>query len=157
MPQIKTTGCHGFCSRGPLVIIQPQGIFYQKVAPKDCQELVETTLLKNESVERLLYEDPATGEKIVHHGDIPFYKYQQRVVMHNIGMIDPSDIMDTLAVGGYSALAKALKEMTPKAVVSAVSKSGLRGRGGAGFPTGRKWQTAINAVKKKGRASLCGC
>ena len=150
VPQIKTTGCHGFCSRGPLVIIQPQGIFYQKVAPKDCQEIVETTLLKNESVERLLYEDPATGEKIVHHGDIPFYKYQQRVVMHNIGMIDPTDIMDTLAVGGYSALAKALKEMTPKAVVSAVSKSGLRGRGGAGFPTGRKWQTAINAVKKKG-------
>jgi NADH-quinone oxidoreductase subunit F len=150
VPQIKTTGCHGFCSRGPLVIIKPEEIFYQKVTPEDCMEIVEATLVEGKPVERLLYDDPASGDKIVHHHDIPFYKHQQRVVMRNIGQIDPADIQDTIASGGYQALAKALTKMTPEEVVSAVESSGLRGRGGAGFPTGRKWRTAILAKERNG-------
>ncbi|MFH1490435.1 MAG: NADH-quinone oxidoreductase subunit NuoF [Pseudomonadota bacterium] len=150
VPDIKRTGCHGFCSRGPLVIIQPEGIFYQMVKPEDCTEIVEKTLVEGRQVERLLYKEPETGDQIVHHKDIPFYKYQQRVVMRHIGKIDPMDILDTISAGGYRALAKALGSMTPEDVVSAVEASGLRGRGGAGFPTGRKWRTAIQFRKKRG-------
>jgi NADH-quinone oxidoreductase subunit F len=150
IPDIKTTGCHGFCSRGPLVILQPSGIFYQRVQPGDCKEIVQTTLIENKPVERLLYKDPKTDEPIIHHEDIPFYKNQLRVVMHNIGKIDPTDIRDTIMAGGYEALAKALYQMKPREVVEWVLKSGLRGRGGAGFPTGQKWLSAIQAVERKG-------
>ena len=107
LPEIKATGCHGFCSRGPLVIFHPAGLFYQKVKPEDVEEIVQTTLVEGKPVERLLYTDPKTGEHIVHDHDIPFYKNQQRVVLHNIGKIDPADILDTIAVGGYQSLAKA--------------------------------------------------
>ncbi len=151
VPGIKTTGCHGFCSRGPLVIIRPQGIFYQRVQPKDVQEIVSRTLVAGAAVERLLYQDPSTSEVILNERDIPFYKLQQRVVLHNIGKIDPTDITDTIAAGGYQALAKALAALTPEQVVEQIEKSGLRGRGGAGFPTGRKWRSALSAIKKKGR------
>ncbi|MFH1139236.1 MAG: NADH-ubiquinone oxidoreductase-F iron-sulfur binding region domain-containing protein [Pseudomonadota bacterium] len=151
IPEIKTTGCHGFCSRGPLVIIQPHGIFYQRVQPGDAAEIVAKTLVEGQPVERLLYHDERSGQAIVHDHEIPFYKYQQRIVMRHIGKIDPTNIHDTILAGGYTALAKALTAMTPEQVVSEVEKSGLRGRGGAGFPTGRKWRTAINAVKKRGR------
>ncbi|RJQ68391.1 MAG: hypothetical protein C4519_23235 [Desulfobacteraceae bacterium] len=150
-PGIKTTGCHGFCSRGPLVIVRPQGLFYQRVQPKDAQEIVERTLVEGNPVERLLYKDPRSNENIYKENDIPFYKLQQRVVLHNIGKIDPTDITDTIAAGGYQALAKALSTMTPEQVVEQVERSGLRGRGGAGFPTGRKWRSALSAIKKKGR------
>lgn len=150
MPGIKSTGCQGFCSRGPLVLIKPQGLFYQRVTPKDAEEIIQKTLLKNEPVQRLLYKDPSTGETIEKEKDIPFYNRQERIVLHNIGKIDPTDIHDTIAAGGYQALAKALTTMTPEQVVQAVEKSGLRGRGGAGFPTGRKWRGALKAVKKKG-------
>lgn len=150
IPGIKTTGCHGFCSRGPLVILQPSGIFYQRVQPADCEEIVKTSLVEGKAVERLLYEDSRTGEHIAHHEDIPFYKYQQRIVMRHIGKIDPTDIRDTIMAGGYQALAKALYEMKPGEVVETVTAAGLRGRGGAGFPTGRKWMSAISAVEKKG-------
>jgi NADH-quinone oxidoreductase subunit F len=149
-PEIKRTGCHGFCSRGPLVIMQPEGIFYQHVTPEDCAEIVESTLVEGKPVERLLYDDPRTGERISHHQEIPFYKNQQRVVMHNIGHIDPTDIRDTILAGGYQALAKVLSSMTPEKVVSAIEASGLKGRGGAGFPTGMKWRTAMAAGQKKG-------
>jgi NADP-reducing hydrogenase subunit HndC len=151
MPGIKTTGCHGFCSRGPLVIIRPQGLFYQRVQPRDVKEIVERTLVAGEPVERLLYKDPATDDLIFLESEIPFYKLQHRVVLHNIGKIDPTDITDTIAVGGYQALAKALTTMTPEQVVEQIEQSGLRGRGGAGFPTGRKWRSALSAIKKKGR------
>ena len=151
VPGIKTTGCHGFCSRGPLVIIRPQGIFYQRVQPKDVQEIVSRTLVEGAAVERLLYKDPSTREVILNERDIPFYKLQQRVVLHNIGKIDPTDITDTIAAGGYQALAKAFTTLTPEQVVEQIEKSGLRGRGGAGFPTGRKWRSALAAIKKKGR------
>ena len=101
IPGIKTTGCQGFCSRGPLVSIKPQGLFYQHVKPNDAEEIIQKTLIEGEAVERLLYTDPKTGDRIQHARDIPFYKLQQRVVLHNIGKIDPTDIMDTIAAGGY--------------------------------------------------------
>ncbi len=151
VPGIKTTGCHGFCSRGPLVIIRPKGLFYQRVSPKDVEEIVKRTLVEGQAVERLLYKDPKTDDLIFTEDQIPFYKLQQRVVLHNIGKIDPTDISDTIAAGGYQALAKALSTMRPEQVVKEIEKSGLRGRGGAGFPTGKKWRSALNAIKKKGR------
>ncbi len=150
VPEIKPTGCHGFCSRGPLVIMQPSGIFYQHVTPDDCAEIIESTLLEGKPVERLLYKDPNTGESIEHHGEIPFYKHQQRLVMRHIGRIDPTDIFDTIAAGGYRALTRAIGSMTPEDVVSAIEKSNLRGRGGAGFPTGFKWRAAMEAKERKG-------
>jgi len=150
MPGIKKTGCQGFCSRGPLVLIKPRGLFYQHVKPEDVEEIVQKTILGNEPVERLLYKDPKTGETIETEEEIPFYNLQKRVVLHNIGKIDPTDICDTIAMGGYQALAKAISTMTPEQVVAEIEKSGLRGRGGAGFPTGRKWRGALQAVKKKG-------
>jgi NADH:ubiquinone oxidoreductase subunit F (NADH-binding)/(2Fe-2S) ferredoxin/NAD-dependent dihydropyrimidine dehydrogenase PreA subunit len=150
IPHIKKTGCHGFCSRGPLVILEPSGIFYQRVQPADCEEIVKTSLMEGRPVDRLLYQDPKTDALIAHHEEIPFYKHQLRIVMRNIGKIDPTDIRDTIVAGGYEALAKAFHTMSPKEVVDAVERSGLRGRGGAGFPTGRKWQTAIRAKEKRG-------
>ena len=150
-PLIKTTGCRGFCSRGPLVVIQPEGLFYQKVKPADAEEIVQTTIKEKKVVERLLYQDPKTGEPIAHEDDIPFYSLQQRLVLGRIGSVDPTDINDTIAAGGYQALAKALTSMTPEQVVAEVAASGIRGRGGAGFPTGRKWQSALAAIAKKGR------
>jgi len=151
MPGIKTTGCQGFCSRGPLVLIRPRGLFYQQVKPQDAQEIVERTVMAGEPIERLLYKLPETGEPVFTEQEIPFYNLQQRVVLHNIGKIDPTDIVDTIAAGGYQALTRALTTMTPEQVVAVVEKSRLRGRGGAGFPTGRKWRSALNAVAKKGR------
>ncbi len=151
IPGIKTTGCQGFCSRGPLVLIRPQGIFYQRVKPKDINEIIQKTIIEGKPVKRLLYKDPQSGERILKEKDIPFYKLQERIVLHNIGNIDPSDITDTIAAGGYQALAKALSTMTPEQVVAEIENSGLRGRGGAGFPTGRKWRSALKAIEKKGR------
>ncbi|HMK65393.1 MAG TPA: NAD(P)H-dependent oxidoreductase subunit E, partial [Thermodesulfobacteriota bacterium] len=150
MPGIKTTGCHGFCSRGPLVIVKPFGLFYQRVKPGDVEEIVNTTLLKGDPVEKLLYKDPISNESIPLEKEIPFYKHQERVVLRNIGKVDPTDIRDTIAAGGYLALAKALTTMTREEVVAAIESSGLRGRGGAGFPTGRKWRSAVTAQKKRG-------
>jgi NADP-reducing hydrogenase subunit HndC len=148
IPDIKITGCHGFCSRGPLVIFQPAGLFYQLVKPTDAEEIVKTTLMEGNPVDRLLYVEPRTGEHIVHDHEIPFYKHQQRIVLKNIGKIDPTDIRDTVAAGGYEALAKALTTMSPDEVIDAVENSGLRGRGGGGFPAGRKWRIAAENLRK---------
>ncbi|MFZ5585663.1 MAG: NADH-ubiquinone oxidoreductase-F iron-sulfur binding region domain-containing protein [Thermodesulfobacteriota bacterium] len=149
-PGIKVTGCHGFCSRGPLVVVRPAGLFYQRVKPEDAEDVLQSVLEGGQPVERLLYKSPQTGEAIALEKDIPFYAHQQRVVLRNIGKIDPTDLGDTIAAGGYLALAKALFSMTPEQVVAEVERSGLRGRGGAGFPTGRKWKSALAAIKKKG-------
>ncbi|UCG34423.1 MAG: 4Fe-4S binding protein [Phycisphaerales bacterium] len=141
----KTTGCHGFCEKGPLVIIQPQGIFYKGVKAKDVKEIVDQTLLKGQVIQRLLYRDPNTKQRVEQYAEIPFYSKQHRIALRNIGKIDPKCIDDCLAVGGYTGLAKALTEMKPTEVIDAVTESGLRGRGGGGFPTGRKWKTCREA------------
>jgi NADH-quinone oxidoreductase subunit F len=137
---LRVTGCHGFCEHGPLVVIFPRKIFYQRVAPGDVPEIVEKTLLKGEIVERLLYVDPNTNERVLTEDEVPFYKKQQRILLANNGRIDPTNIEDYLAVGGYEALKKVLSGMTPEDIIEIIKKAGLRGRGGAGFPTGRKWE-----------------
>ncbi len=141
---LKMTGCHGFCERGPLVTILPQEIFYQRVAEKDVEEIITETLRNGKTVERLLYEDPQTGEKIPHHDEIPFYKHQVRIALRNNGRIDPADIREYIGQGGYLGLGKALT-MTPEEIITTVEKSGLRGRGGGGFPAGRKWKSCREA------------
>ncbi len=143
---LKTTGCHGFCENGPLVVIQPKGIFYKGVKPKDVKDIVDKTLINGEVIERLLYRDANTKERVEQYTAIPFYARQLRIALRNIGKIDPGNIDDYIAADGYAGLAKALTEMTPEEVIEAVTKSGLRGRGGGGFPTGRKWKTCRNAA-----------
>ncbi len=151
MPGVKTTGCQGLCSKGPLVQIRPQGYFYERVQPKDALEIVEKSVMAGEPVERLMHKDPETGKPLYTEEEIPFYSLQERLVLRRIGKIDPTDISDAIAEGAYAGLAKALHSMTPEEVVREVEKSGLRGRGGAGFPTGRKWRSALSAIEKKGR------
>jgi NADH-quinone oxidoreductase subunit F len=142
---IKKTGCHGFCQIGSVMVIEPENILYQKVKPKDVPEIVSETILKGAIVDRLLYKDPKSGEQIVKEADIPFYQHQRKVVSHNTGKIDPQEIEDYIAVGGYGAMSKALSTMKPTEVIEVVEHSGLRGRGGGGFPAGRKWRSCRNA------------
>ena len=143
--EIKTTGCHGFCERGPLVVIQPEGIFYQKVTPKHAHMIVEQTIKGGQLVKQLLYKDPMTGEVITHEKDIPFYKKQKRLIFGKNGFMDPTSINDYILLGGYQAMAKALTKMQPQAIVDEVLKADLRGRGGGGFPAGKKWKSCRNA------------
>ncbi len=143
--EIKETGCLGFCEQGPRVTIYPEEICYFKVKPEDAPEIVSKSILEKKVVERLLYKDPATGKGVQKLEDIAFYKYQRRLLLENNAKIDPKNIEDYIALGGYSALAKVLFEMTPEQVVEEVKKSKLRGRGGGGFPTGLKWETTRNA------------
>jgi len=141
----RRTGCHGFCEKGPIIVIHPEKICYLQIEPKDVPEIVSQTIKEKKVVERLLYTDPATNEKIVHESEIPFYRNQERVVFGSNGEIDPANIEDYLALGGYSGLAKAVSQMTPEQVLEEVKKSNLRGRGGGGFPAGRKWEECRNA------------
>jgi len=141
----KGTGCPGFCERGPIVVVYPEEICYLQVKAEDVPEIVSQTLKGKKVVERLVYVDPATGEKATKESDIPFYKNQIRSIIGENIKIDPKNIEDYLAVGGYSALAKALSGMTPEQVVEEVKTSKIRGRGGAGFPTGMKWEFARKA------------
>ncbi len=143
--EAKATGCHGFCEQGPVVVIFPQEICYVKVKLEDVPEIVSATLVQGRVINRLLYEDPVTGEKITKDPNIPFYKNQTRIVFGNNRHINPSEINDYMALSGYSALSKALLQMTPDQVLEEVKKSNLRGRGGGGFPTGIKWETTKNA------------
>lgn len=146
---IVETGCHGFCEHGPLVIIYPEGTFYCRVKPEDVEEIVESHLFKGRIVERLLYHEPLTHEQIPSYSEINFYKKQKRLVLEHCGAINPEQIEEYIAVGGYEALAKAITTMTTQEVIDEVKKSGLRGRGGGGFPTGMKWQFAANSVNDK--------
>jgi NADH-quinone oxidoreductase subunit F len=139
---VMQTGCHGFCERGPVVVIRPEEVFYQQVSVSDIPEIVSETLKHGRVIERLLYADPATGKVVTYDHDVPFYKGQQRLVFSDNGRIDPTEIKDYIAFDGYSALGKALTSMTPDDVIDEVEKAGLRGRGGAGFLTGRKWRLA---------------
>jgi len=141
----RQTGCHGFCERGPVIVIQPKEIFYQMVKPRDVPEIVSKTLQKGEIVDRLLYIDPETGQKILSEPEVPFYQKQRRRILGDNGRIDPTDILDYIAGGGYQALAKAITTMSCEEVIDAVEKSGLRGLGGGGFPTGRKWRLCRRA------------
>lgn len=142
---VRATGCHGFCERGPLVVIRPESIFYQRVSVEDVLEIISETVLKGNIIDRLLYTDPNTGKKIIYEHEVPFYKKQKRLVFGNNGYIDPAIIDDYLAVGGYAALSKVLFRMSPEEVIGEVKKSGLRGRGGGGFPTGIKWEACRRA------------
>jgi len=140
----RVTGCHGFCEQGPLVVIKPDNVFYPGVKTRDVPAIIVNARDKN-IIQRLLFTDQKTGEKITYEHDVPFYKKQKRLVFGNNGLIDPAVIEDYIAVGGYAALARALFGMKPDAVIEEVTRAGLRGRGGGGFPTGVKWSTTRNA------------
>ncbi|WP_307745670.1 NADH-quinone oxidoreductase subunit NuoF [uncultured Phascolarctobacterium sp.] len=146
---VVETGCHGFCEHGPLVIVYPEGTFYCRVKAEDAEEIVESHLFKGRIVERLLYHEPLTHESIPNYSEINFYKKQHRLVLANCGAINPEQIEEYIAVGGYEALAKAVTTMSPEDVIEEIKKSGLRGRGGGGFPTGMKWQFAKASVSDK--------
>lgn len=138
--KIVDTGCHGFCEKGPIMIVYPEGVFYCHVKSDDVTEIVEEHLLKGRIVDRLLFKEPLTEESIPSYQDIDFYKKQQRIVLGNCGKINPESIHEYIAVDGYEALGKALTEMNAEEVIGEVKNAGLRGRGGAGFPTGLKWE-----------------
>jgi len=138
--EIRKTGCHGYCERGPITIIHPEDISYFQIQPEDVPEIISDTIKEKKVIDRLLYTDPETTENIVQESEIPFYKHQERLVFGSNGSIDPKSIDDYLAIGGYAALQKALYDMTPEGVLEEVKKSNLRGRGGGGFPAGRKWE-----------------
>ncbi len=140
------TGCHGLCEMGPIVIINPGDILYTRIQVEDVPEIIEHHIQNGKIIERLLYHDPNTHEAISTYGDITFYLHQERRVLHNNGFINPWSIEEYIGRGGYQGLAKALTQMTPDEVLEEVGKSGIRGRGGAGFPTARKWQFVRSAV-----------
>ena len=154
--EAKCVGCHGLCERGPIVVVEPEGVLYQLVEEPDVAEIFRETVLGGRIVERLLYEDPSSGRKAKKPEEIPFYSVQKRIVLEHNGLIDPTSIDDYIAVGGYGALAKALSGMTPEGVIAEVEISGLRGRGGGGFPTGRKWRSCREAPSADGdRYVIC--
>jgi NADH-quinone oxidoreductase subunit F/NADP-reducing hydrogenase subunit HndC len=138
--KIDFTGCHGFCEQGPIAIVEPDGIFYTRLTVKDAEEIVQSHLLSGKPVERLFFKDPVSGQPIPLYKDINFYRKQQRIILRNCGHINPERIDDYIQRDGYNALKKVLSDMTPLQVIDEVKKSGLRGRGGAGFSTGLKWE-----------------
>lgn len=148
------TGCIGFCGEGPIVKVQPDNVFYTKVKVEDCESLINFHVLQGNPVQRLLYEDPVKKEKIKNQNNIDFYSKQLRIALKNCGKINPEDINEYIVEDGYRALYKALKEMTPEEVVDEIKASGLRGRGGGGFPTGFKWE---NTAKEKSKEKYIFC
>ena len=143
--EVKVTGCHGFCEKGPIMVIHPEGTFYSQVKAEDVPEIVDETFVKKELVERLLYKDPVSKQRVAKEADVPFYSHQYRLIFGNNGLIDPTNIDDYIAMDGYSALAAALFNMSPEEIIDTIKKSGLRGRGGGGFPTGVKWDSCRKA------------
>jgi NADP-reducing hydrogenase subunit HndC len=142
---VVETGCIGTCDLGPVIVIYPEGVFYQKVSVDDVKEIIEEHIIKGKLVERLHYQHPAFNEKVPLYNDIEFFKRQKRIALRNVGLIDPQVIEEYIAKGGYSSLGKILSKYTPEQVIEELKKSGLRGRGGAGFPTGLKWEFARKA------------
>ena len=138
--RVDFTGCHGFCQQGPIAVVEPEGIFYTHVTINDIQDIVKSHLRDGKPIERLFYKDPNTGEAIPLYKNIPFYKYQRRIILRNCGRINPERIQDYIDIGGYQAARKALLEMTPEQIIDEIKRSGLRGRGGGGFSTGMKWE-----------------
>ncbi len=153
---LKVTGCPGFCEKGPLVTIHPQNIFYQKVKPGDVPMILSETLENGRKVERLLFEEPEVHRKITSAGDIPFYRLQKRLLLSQNDLIDPTSIEDYVATGGYQSLAKALFQMKPADIIEEIKLSGLRGRGGAGYPTGKKWENCRKAPGEM-KYVICNC
>ena len=145
---LRVTGCHGFCERGPLVVIHPKKIMYQRVKPEDVPAIFQETVLNGKILDSFLYEHPTTKERIAAEEDVPFYKKQMRIIFGNNGSIDPTRVEDYIAVGGYRALPRALFSMTPEQIINEVKKSNLRGRGGGGFPAGLKWEQCRNAAER---------
>ncbi|MCJ7669262.1 MAG: NAD(P)H-dependent oxidoreductase subunit E, partial [Dehalococcoidia bacterium] len=141
---LKATGCPGFCERGPIVVVYPQEICYLHVQPEDVAEIISQSI-ERQIVERLLYVDPVTGKAISRESDIPFYQYQKRLILGNNRLIDATKIEDYIGLGGYKALSRALFDMTPEQVMAEIEKANLRGRGGGGFPTARKWRSTRDA------------
>jgi len=143
--RLCVTGCHGFCEQGPVIIIEPGNIFYCHVSPEDAFEIVYQTVVKDEVIERLLYEDPVSGERFHTEAEIPFYRAQDRRILSQNRMVDPCSIEDYIVAGGYSALPRVLNGITPEEIIKEIKASGLRGCGGGGFPTGRKWDECLEA------------
>ncbi len=150
--RVIQTGCFGLCAKGPIVIIRPDDTFYAMVKPDDCEEIIESHIIGGKVVERLLCKD-INGEKVQKLDELTFYKKQKRIALKNCGKIDPENIDEYIAFDGYKALEKVLLEMSPEEVIETIDKSGLRGRGGAGFPTGKKWALTKAASRK---AKICG-
>ncbi|UCF10909.1 MAG: NADH-quinone oxidoreductase subunit NuoF [Candidatus Bipolaricaulota bacterium] len=138
--EVVVTGCQGWCGNEPLVLIEPHRLFYQRVTPYDVAPILDLTLSRDRAIDRLLYSEPDTGDVVRWWEDVPFYGKQRRIILRNCGMIDPTDIHSVLAAGGYEALEKVIAGLAPDEVIEEIKRSGLRGRGGAGFPTGRKWE-----------------
>ena len=147
--QVIMAGCFGFCEKGPIVKIMPDNTFYVRVTPEDAKEIIAEHIIKGRKVIRLLYVDPETNEHISDSKHMEFYKKQMRIALRNCGFIDPENIDETISRGGYEALGKVLSSMTPEECIEEVKKSGLRGRGGAGFPTGNKWEFARKSVNNE--------
>ncbi|AVQ16816.1 NADH-quinone oxidoreductase subunit J/K [Fusobacterium gonidiaformans ATCC 25563] len=152
--EVRLTGCFGFCEKGPIVKIMPDNTFYTEVNPRDAIEIVETHIIYGKKIERLLYQDPKTGEIIHNTEDMNFYQKQERRILHNCGVINPESVEDYLEQDGFRAIQKALQEMTPVKVIQEIQNSGLRGRGGGGFPTGIKWEIAS---KQEGNEKYIVC
>ncbi len=150
--RVIQTGCFGLCAKGPIVIIRPDDTFYAMVTPDDCEEIIESHIIGGKVVERLLCKD-INGEKVQKLDELTFYKKQKRIALKNCGKIDPENIDEYIAFDGYKALEKVLLEMSPEEVIETIDKSGLRGRGGAGFPTGKKWALTKAASRK---SKICG-
>jgi len=154
---VVPTGCNGFCERGPILVVQPGNIFYQQMAVKDVPHLVEEHFLKGRPVSKFMYTPPEEKKPVPVLNDIPFFKKQVLIALRNRGLIDPEKIDESIARDGYKALVKALTEMTPDKIITEITLSGLRGRGGAGFPTGLKWQLVRNAASSNGGGKYIVC
>jgi NADH:ubiquinone oxidoreductase subunit F (NADH-binding)/(2Fe-2S) ferredoxin/NAD-dependent dihydropyrimidine dehydrogenase PreA subunit len=154
---VVPTGCNGFCERGPILVVQPGNIFYQLLAVKDVPHLVEEHFLKGRPVAKLMYSPPEAKQPVPKLSDIPFFKKQVLIALRNRGLIDPEKIEEYIARDGYKAIVKALAEMKPEKIIAEITLSGLRGRGGAGFPTGLKWQLVRNALSSNGGQKYIVC
>lgn len=152
--KVVKTGCFGFCEQGPIVKIEPDHVFYVKVVPKDARTIIDEHILQGNIVQRLLYKEPINNRKIEKQEDMPFYKKQMRLALRNCGLINPEEIYEYIKNDGYSALAKVITQMSQDTIIDIITKSGLRGRGGGGFPTGRKWEIT---KKQPGKTKFIIC
>ncbi|MCK5683083.1 NAD(P)H-dependent oxidoreductase subunit E, partial [bacterium] len=151
------TGCNGFCAVGPIVVIQPEGIFYQKVSSDDINDIIETHLLGGKIVKRLLHCDPTTGIYKEKMDEIGFFSKQQLIALRNKGLIDPDNIDHYIARDGYKSIADVIEKKDPEVLIKDIIASGIRGRGGGGFPAGVKWESCLKAVKKRSETPYIVC